>query len=100
MRTVLRGSGDELSAAWEDEDVPASGMDVCACTRSCLALWGLMDGSPSGSPVHGFSSQEYWSGLPFPTPGDLPDLGIKTWSLASPTLAGRFFTTGATREAC
>ena len=93
MRTVLRGSGDELSAAWEDEDVPASGMDVCACTRSCLALWGLMDGSPSGSPVHGFSSQEYWSGLPFPTPGDLPDLGIELTPLMSPLLAGGFFTT-------
>ena len=39
-----------------------------------------------------FSRQEYWSGLPFPTPGDLPDLGIELKSLASPTLASRFFT--------
>ena len=39
-----------------------------------------------------FSSQEYWSGLPFPIPGDLPDPGIEPASLASPTLAGRFFT--------
>ena len=38
-----------------------------------------------------FSRQEYWSGLPFPTPGDLPDPGIKTASLASPALAGGFF---------
>ena len=38
----------------------------------------------------GFSRQEYWSGLPFPPPGDLPDPGIKPASLA---LAGRFFTT-------
>jgi len=38
----------------------------------------------------GFSRQEYWSGLPFPSPGDLPNLGIKTASLA---LAGRFFMT-------
>ena len=29
-----------------------------------------------------FSSQEYWSGLPFPSPGDLPDPGIKPWSSA------------------
>ena len=36
--------------------------------------------------------QEYWSGLPFP-PGDLPDPEIKPVSLASPVLAGRFFTT-------
>ena len=37
--------------------------------------------------------QEYWSGLPFPSPGDLPNPGIKLVSLASPALAGRFFTT-------
>ena len=36
-----------------------------------------------------FSRQEYWSGLPFPSPGDLPDLGIEP---VSPELAGRFFT--------
>ena len=40
-----------------------------------------------------FSRQEYWSGLPFPTPGDLPDLGIESVSLGSPALAGGFFTT-------
>ena len=37
--------------------------------------------------------QEYWSGLPFPPPGDLPDPGIKLESSASPALAGRFFAT-------
>ena len=41
----------------------------------------------------GFSRQEYWSGLPFPTLGDLPDPGTKPASLTSPALAGRFFTT-------
>ena len=43
-----------------------------------------------------FSRQEYWSGLPFPTPEDLPDPGMEPASPvspASPTLAGRFFTT-------
>ena len=40
----------------------------------------------------GLSRQEYWSGLPFPLPGDLPDAGIEPVSLASPVLAGRFFT--------
>ena len=43
-----------------------------------------------------FSRQEYWSGLPFPTPGDLPDPGIEPASLPSPVLAGGFFTTSAT----
>ena len=40
-----------------------------------------------------FSRQEYWNGLPFPTPGDLPNPGIEPADLASPTLAGRYFTT-------
>ena len=40
-----------------------------------------------------FSRQEYWSGLSFPTPGDLPYPRIKPVSLKSPALAGRFFTT-------
>ena len=43
--------------------------------------------------------QEYWSGLPFPTSGDLPDPGIEPTSLAFPALTGRFFTTSATWEA-
>ena len=40
-----------------------------------------------------FSRQEYWSGLPFPPPGDLPDPGMKLASPASLALAGRFFST-------
>ena len=40
-----------------------------------------------------FPRQEYWGGLPFPAPGDLPDPGIKLQSPASPALAGQFFTT-------
>ena len=46
----------------------------------------------------GFSRQEYWSGLPCPPPGDLPDPGIKPASFISPALAGGFFTTSATWE--
>ena len=47
-------------------------------------------------PSMGFSRQEYWSGLPFPSPEDLPNPGIEPVSpnyQASPALAGRFFTT-------
>ena len=40
----------------------------------------------------GFPRQEYWSGLPLSTPGDLADPGIKLMSLMSPALAGGFFT--------
>ena len=46
-----------------------------------------------------FSRQEYWSGLPHPPPGDLPDPGIEPKSLASPALTGRLFTTSTTWEA-
>ena len=53
----------------------------------------------------GLSRQEYWSGLPFPPPGDLPDPGIEPYlsspprSLTSPALAGGFFTTDTIWEA-
>ena len=52
-----------------------------------------MDYSLPGFTVAGFPRQEYWSGLPFPPPGDLLDPGIKPVSLVSPALAGGFFTT-------
>ena len=45
-----------------------------------------------------FSRQEYWSGLPLPSPGDLPYAGMEPASLVSPALAGGFFTTGTPWE--
>ena len=47
----------------------------------------------------GLSSQEYWSGLLCPPPGDLPNPGIEPESLTSPALAGGFFISSATWEA-
>ena len=41
----------------------------------------------------GFSMQEYWRGLPCPSPGDLPDSETEPTSLVSPALTGRLFTT-------
>ena len=41
----------------------------------------------------GFPRQEYWSGWPFPPPGELPNPGVEPTSPVSPVLAGRFFTT-------
>ena len=57
----------------------------------CLTLCDTRDSSLLGSSVHGISRQEYWSGLPFCPPGDLPD---SDWIMSSvvPTLAGRLFT--------
>ena len=48
----------------------------------------------------GFSRQEYWSGLPCPASGDLPDPGIEPSSLTSPALEGRFFTTSSSWVDC
>ena len=55
-----------------------------------------MDSSLPGSSVHGISRQ-YWNGLPFPSPWDLPYPGIKP---ASPALAGRFFATEPPGNPC
>ena len=66
---------------------------MCSVTQSSLTLFGPMDCSPPGSSVMGFSRQEYWSGLPFPLPGNILDPGIKLTPLVSPALAGRLFTT-------
>ena len=49
-----------------------------------------MNCSPPGSLFVGFPRQEYWSGLPFPSPGDLPGPGIEP---GFPVLADGFFTT-------
>ena len=56
-----------------------------------------VDYSTPAPPSMGFSRQEYWSGLPFPPAGDLSDPEIKPMSPMSPALAGRFFTTSATK---
>ena len=59
-------------------------------------LWTVAGQAPLSM---GFSRQEYWSGLPCPPPRDLPDPGFEPESLLSPSLVGRFFTTGTTCEA-
>ena len=64
---------------------------VCAQSLSCVQLFVTpWTGAHQAPQSMVFSRQEYWSGLPFPPPGDLPDPGIKLQSLS---LAGRFFST-------
>ena len=66
---------------------------VCAQLLDCVQLFVIPWTVTRQAPLSmGFFRQEYWSGLPFPTPGDLPDPGIEHASLASPALAGGFFT--------
>ena len=55
-----------------------------------VTLWNIACQAPLSM---GFFRQEYWSGLPFPPTGDLPQPGIEPEPLMSPVLAGRFFTT-------
>ena len=63
------------------------------CAQWCLTLSDCMDCGPPGSSVHGFPRQEYWNGLPFPSPEDLPHPGIKPLSpVRVSCIAGRFFT--------
>ena len=66
---------------------------ICSCylvTKLCpiMTPW---TGAQQAPLSIGFSRQEYWNGLPFPTPGDLPKPRIKPISLVSPALAGGFF---------
>ena len=63
--------------------------------QSCPTLCNPMPGSS----VHGMLQARYWSGLPCPLPGDLPNPGTDPTFLTSPALTGRLFTTSATWEA-
>ena len=68
---------------------------MCLCAQSPSYVWLIV--TPRTPLSLEFPQQEYWSGLPFPPPGNLPDLRIQHLSLASLTLhiAGRIFTTEA-----
>ena len=74
---------------------------MCVHAQSCLTLCDLtpLTAARQASLSMGFSRQEYWGGLPFPSPGDLPDTGIEPMSPVSPAFAGGFFTTSTTWEA-
>ena len=76
-------------------------MRVC-CILSCFSrvrLFATLCTVPHHAPLSmAFSRQEYWSGLPFPSPGDPPDPRIETESLMSPALAGSFFSTEPPRK--
>ena len=93
---------------WFNKDFPSTGArdtvfhveSLLECVWSCLShaqlfatLWTVAHQAPL--PM-GFSRQEYWSGLPFPSSGDSPDPRIELVSLTSPALAGSIFTASAT----
>ena len=72
----------------------------CMNGQSRPILSDPMDCSPPGFYVHGISRQEYWSSLPFSSPGALPNRRIKLTSLVSSALAGGFLTTMPSGNPC
>ena len=85
----ITGSSPSLNMPWYDLR-----RKCCIISHFCYVLlfatlWTVAHQAPLSK---GFSRQEYWSGLPCPPPVELPKPGIKSVSLASPALAGKFFT--------
>ena len=74
----------------------------CVCAQSLnhvrpfAASWTMASQAPLSLE---FSKQDFWNGVPFSPPGNLPYPGVKPASLASPSLTGRFFTASTTWEA-
>ena len=91
-----------LLSLWKTIRCPSKYI-LCGCVLSRLShvqlfanLWNIAFQAPLSM---GFSKQEYWSGLPCPSPGDLPNSGIELTSIMSPALSGGFFNSNATWEA-
>ena len=83
-----------FSPSWES--VSCGGGLVSKSHPTLETLWTVACQVPLSM---GFCWQGYWSGLPFPSLGDPPSLGINPVSLMFPALTGGFFTTSATCEA-
>ena len=73
--------------------MPAQSDMMCVHGQSCLTLCNSMDCSPPGFSVHELFQARILEWLSFPSPGNLPDPGIKATSRVSPALASGFFTT-------
>ena len=96
LDTQLESNIKILPMLW----IRSSGSCVCMFRHSVMSdsLW-LHGVAHQALMLMGFPSQEYSSGLPFPTPGDVPDSGIEHMSSVSPSVADRFFNHWATWEA-
>ena len=106
MRDLVPWPGIELGpppleawslSHWTIREVPRWKALLKVKSLSCVQLFATPWTVAYQGPLSmGFSRQEYWSGLPFPSPGDLPNPGIELWVSC---IAGRCFTIWATREA-
>ena len=93
LQAEMQGSGEPFLKATPNVLALILCVCVCVCAQLYPTFCDPMNSCPPGSSVHGIFQVSYWSQLPFPIPGDLPNPGIKPESLASPTLAGRLLTT-------
>ena len=82
--TLICSNGDTLFRYGKQR------LHACLVISDSVAPW---NGACQAPLSMEFSRQEYWSGLPFHSPGDLPNPGIEPGSPGSPALAGRFFPT-------
>ena len=81
-----------------DPDMQMIKLKLCVpCVQSSVTPWAVACQAP---PSMRFSTQEHWNGLPFHPSGGLIDPEVEPTSLASPVLAGGFFTTSAIWEGC
>ena len=87
--------GIQIEISWGEGRVDYTEYVCSVVSNSFATPWTVSHQVPL--PME-FSRQEYWSELPLPTPGDLPDPEIKPMSFVSSALAGRFFTTSSTWE--
>ena len=87
--------GIQIEISWGEGRVDYTECVCSVVSNSFATSWTVSHQVPLSME---FSRQEYWSELPLPTPGDLPDPEIKPMSLVSSALAGRFFTTSTTWE--
>ena len=88
------GQAPQISGPFTWHPVTSCSVTMHVLSRSLVSdtvtLWTVARQAPLSM---GFSRQEYWSGLPFSSSGDLPDPGVESTSLVSPALAGGFFIT-------
>ena len=107
MKPLKKKGGSEFGKyVYCSHQTNISFLEICLSMSLCSAASVVSDSLTPWTIAHqapllmGFSKQEYWSGLPFPSPGDLPNPGMEPMSLMSPALAGdiRFFTTSTTWE--
>ena len=81
VKKILRISQSDMCRVEERRLIRRPKVKVKVKPLSCVQLFAIpWTVAHQAAPSMGFSKPEYWSGLPFPSPGDLPDPGIKPWS--------------------